>query len=146
MQPSTARRQCSKNIERTTFYIRRRPLTPYGNDKVENGIGLIKTLTRTIFVIKSHWYMTARYTTYNANKIRLTISMCPCKKHTVWEENYKEKTGRISWQTIRLEHLHLYFLRLTNNLQSSNFWSSDRSFFRTKKLDRNLRCQGYHTW
>ena len=67
------------------------PYTPYANGKVENGIGLIKTLTRTMLIssglTKNHWYMAARYATYIANK----ISMCPSKKHTVWQEYYKEK-------------------------------------------------------
>ena len=67
------------------------PYTPYGNGKVENGIGLIKTLTRTMLIssglTKNHWYMAARYATYIANK----ISMCPSKAHTVWQEYYKEK-------------------------------------------------------
>ena len=91
MQLSTARRRCSKYTERTSFYIRRQLHTPYGNGKVENGIGLIKTLTRTMLIssglTKNHWYMAARYATYIANK----ISMCPSKKHTVWQEYYKEK-------------------------------------------------------
>jgi len=67
------------------------PYTPYGNGKVENGIGLIKTLTRTMLIssglTKNHWYMAARYATYIANK----ISMCPSKEHTVWQEYYGEK-------------------------------------------------------
>ena len=67
------------------------PYTPYGNGKMENGIGLIKTLTRTMLIssglTKNHWYMAARYATYIANK----ISMCPSKEHTVWQEYYGEK-------------------------------------------------------
>jgi hypothetical protein len=68
------------------------PYTPYRNDKVENGIGLINTLIRTMWIscglTKSHWYMTVRYATYIANKINL----CPSKKHTVTcQEYYKAR-------------------------------------------------------
>ncbi len=70
------------------------PYTPYGNGKVENGIGLIKTLTRTMLIssdlTKNHWYMSVRYPTYITNK----ISTCPSKTHTVWQEYYKDKYSR----------------------------------------------------
>jgi transposase InsO family protein len=60
------------------------PYTPYRSGKVENGIGLIKTLTMRMLIssglTKNHWYMAARYATYIANK----ISMCPSKEHAVW--------------------------------------------------------------
>lgn len=67
------------------------PYTLYANGKVENDIGLIKTSTRTMLIssglTKKHWYMAARYAKYMANK----ISVCPSKKHTIWQEYYKEK-------------------------------------------------------
>ena len=48
------------------------PYTPYANGKVENGIGLIKTLTRTMLIssglTKTYWYIAARYATYIAKK------------------------------------------------------------------------------
>jgi hypothetical protein len=65
--------------------------TPYANGKVENGIGLIKTLTRTMLIssglTKKNSYMAARYATYIANK----FSISPSKKHTVRQEYHKEK-------------------------------------------------------
>jgi hypothetical protein len=63
------------------------PYTPYGNGTVENGIRLIKTLTRTMLIssglTKKHWYMAARYATYIAN----TRSACALPRNTQYDRN-----------------------------------------------------------
>jgi hypothetical protein len=61
--------------------------------------------------------MTTRYATYNANKIRLAISMCPSKKHTVWEEYYKEKPNILTDYPFGT----LAFILLTHEQQLAQF-------------------------
>ena len=111
----------------------------YANDKVENWIGLIQTLTRTILissgVTKKHWYMAAQI--YDVHCKQNQHVPCP-KTQSV--------AGILQGETEYPDRLPVSSTTFYTPYTWSTASSKDRSLFWTNMFDRNLPWEGQHSW